>query len=52
MMFPHTSVLTPNVHTRPLAVLGTSTSVQTAVVLCVDVGQPGAQSEEMVYETS
>ena len=47
-IFPHTSVLTLNVHSLPLCVRGTSTLLQTIPVLRVDAGQL-PQSEVMVY---
>ena len=47
-IFPHTSVLTLNVHSLPPGVWGTSTLLQTIPILCVDAGQL-PQSEVMVY---
>ena len=49
-IFPHTSVLTPNVHTLPPAVLGTSMLLQIISVFCVAAGQ-SPQVESMVYNS-
>ena len=47
-IFPHTSVLTLNVHSLPPGVRGTATLLQIVPLLSIDAGQP-PQSEVMVY---
>ena len=48
-IFPHTSVLTLNVHSLPPGVRGTSMLLQIVSVLPVDAGQL-PQSEAMAYK--
>ena len=47
-ILPHASVLTSNVHTRPPAIMGTSTLWQIVSALRIDVAQ-FPQVEVMVY---